>query len=250
MNRNQVYVTAALLAGTFSTINAQQNVDIPQLIEQLVFHHPKASDTPLYAPMVRGKDNDPEYKKQYDKCQHAFRKLTQLGEAAFPFLIAHLDDKRPSIHFRNHVLGHSVGNACFWNIYFQLTDHPENYSSYGYERKGRDGKSHTKPYSDDSPFDDAGGLKAWIEQNSALSYRRKQIKCLTWLLDREKAIGACDAESYFENILPLEIRILERKQESGEDVAKELARLRKVLEGKLTKEIPPELLPDKPSEEK
>jgi len=69
---------------------------------------------------------------------------------------------------------------------------------------------------------------------------------LNWFLDREKTIGASDAESYFENILPLEIHILERKQEDGLDVQQELARLREIRDGKLVKEIPPDLLPDKP----
>jgi hypothetical protein len=196
--------------------------------------------------MVGVNDDDPEYKKQFDKCRQAFCKLTELGEAAFPSLVAHLEDKRDSIPFANHFQSHSVGDACYWNVYFQLTDHPRDYSCYGLQRTGRDGQKHTKPYWEGTPFDEAGGLKKWLEQNSALSYRAKQIKCLTWLLEREKAIGASDPESYFENILPLEIRILERKQESGEDVKEALARLCKIRDGKLENEIPPELLPVKP----
>ncbi len=200
--------------------------------------------------MVGVNDDDKEYKKQFDKCRQAFRKLTEIGEPAFPFLVAHLDDKRSSIPFRNHYSGQSVGNACYANIYFQLTDHPKDYSSYGLERMGRDGKPHEKPYWEGTPFDEAGGLKKWLEQNSNLSYDAKQIKCLTWLLEREKAIGASDPESYFENILPLEIHILERRKESGEDVEQELVRLRKIKDGKLAKEIPPELLPEKPNEKR
>ena len=110
--------------------------------------------------------------------------------------------------------------------------------------KGTRWENHEKP-SWDSPFG-KGGLKQWLEQNQALSYHAKQIKCLNWFLDREKTIGASDAESYFENILPLEIHILERKQEDGLDVQQELARLREIRDGKLVKEIPPDLLPDKP----
>jgi len=221
----------------------KQEAEIRKLIEQLVFEHEKASETPLLSPGIDG--NDKEYKKQFEKCQQAFRKLTEFKEAAFPFLIEHLDDKRPSIHFRNHYLGHSVGDACYWNIYFQLEDQPKDYSSYGHSRKGRDGKAHTKPYWEGTPFDEAGGLKAWLEQNKDLSYPEKQIKCLNWLLAREKAIGAPDAESYFENILPLEIRILERKQETGADVNRELNRLRKIMKGKLINEVPAELLPER-----
>ena len=247
MNRLPSFVLVVVLASVCSAHSAQQNADIPKLIEQLVFDNARALETPLISPMI---DDDPEYKKQFDKCREAFRKLTELGETAFPFLVAHLNDKRASIHFRNHYLGHSVGDACYWNIYLQLTHHPKDYSSYGEGRKGRDGRLHTKPYYEGTPFDNAGGLKKWLEQHNALSYRAKQIKCLTWLLDREKAIGACDAESYFENILPLEIRILERRQETGAEVKQELGRLRKIMDGKLAKEIPPELLPKKGNEQK
>ena len=87
----------------------------------------------------------------------------------------------------------------------------------------------------------------WLEQNKALSYPEKQIKCLNWLLAREKAIGAWDAESYFENILPLEIRILERKRETG-DVEQELNRLRRIMKRRIVKEVPAELLPEKSQE--
>lgn len=250
------WVAAVALAVQLTALHAQpaelkarpasskQEAEIRKLIEQLVFEHKEASETPLLSPGISGND-DKEYEKQFDKCHQAFRKLTEFKEAAFPFLVEHLDDKRPSVHFRNHYPEHSVGDACYWNIYFQLEDRPKDYSSYGYSRKGRDGKAHTKPYWEGTPFDEAGGLKMWLEQNKDLSYPEKQIKCLNWLLTREKAIGAPDAESYFENILPLEIRILERKKETGADVDRELNRLRKIMKDKLIKEVPAELLPDK-----
>lgn len=251
MSRVLKFVTAALLTGAWAAAFAQQEQDTrsSNLIEQLVFQHPRASETPLISPIVGINDDDPNYKKQFDKCRQAFDKLTELGEGAFPALVAHLEDKRPSIHFRNHFPGHSVGDACYWNIYFQLTDHPKDYSSYGYSRKGRDGQHHSKPYWEATPFDEAGRLKSWLEQNSALSYRQKQIQCLTWLLAREKAIGAADAESYFENILPLEIRILERKEQTGVDVKAELGRLRKIMKDKRADEVPPDILPQKSSEQ-
>lgn len=95
-------------------------------------------------------------------CQAAFDKLSELREEAFPYLIAHLDDKRPSIPFRNHSIGSTVGDACYSNIHFQLLDRPEGYSEYGYAREGRDGKDHPKPYwSSESIFE--GGLKGWLD---------------------------------------------------------------------------------------
>ena len=158
-------------------------------------------------------------------------------------LIKHLDDKRQSINFRNHHLGNSVSHACYWNIYFQLQDRPPDYSRYGYSRKGRDGKDHPKPYWKGSPFDEAGGLREWLTANENLNYQQKQIKCLNWLLEREKLIGAPNAQSYFINILPLEIQILQRRLENGEDVETELKRLRNIQMGKLVDQVPKELLP-------
>jgi len=149
------------------------------------------------------------------------------------------------INFRNHYIRNSVGDACYWIIYDQLQDEPKDYSSYGYQRYGRDGKLHRQAYRGGTPFDEAGGLRQWLEANKALSYTQMQIKCLSWLLEREKAIGASDSESYFVNILPLEIRILERKLETGEDVATNLDRLRRIQRDKLVGEIPSELLPVK-----
>jgi hypothetical protein len=110
---------------------------------------------------------------------------------------------------------------------------------------GRDGQNHPKPYWEGTPFDDVGGLKTWLQQNSELNYLEMQIKCLRWLLEREKQIGAADSDSYFRNILPLEIRILERRKENGDDVDDELARLVRIRDNKLADEVPQELLPDR-----
>lgn len=223
-------------------VGDKEEKSIRALVESLVFEHERATETPLISPGIAG-DDDKEYERQFKKCQQAFEGLTAFKGKALPILVEHLEDKRPSIHFRNHHLGHSVGDACYWNIYLQLQDQPENYSEYGYQREGRDGKDHPKPYWEGTPFDEAGGLAEWLEANKKLSYAEMQIKCLTWLLDREKEIGASDPESYFVNILPLEIRILERKSELGVDVNEELKRLRGVLERKDADAVPRDLLP-------
>lgn len=236
--------------------SAEQEAEIRALVDQLVLAKRQASNQPMRNPTMKiynadGKEVKPtgdtkaaeEYRNKFESCQMAFQKLFELNIAAFPVLIEHLDDKRQSINFRNHFLGNSVGDACRWNIYFQLQNMPKNYSEYGHSRKGRDGKNHVKPYWEGKPFDDAGGVKKWLDQNRNLTYPEMQVKCLQWLLAKEKAIGACDAESYFLNILPLEIQILERKQDAGDNVAEELDRLRKVLKNKEVKEIPVELLP-------
>ena len=77
------------------------------------------------------------------------------------------------------------------------------------------------------------------------SYVEMQIKCLNWLLEREKKIGTPDADSYFLYILPLEIRILERRLEAGAKVEGELKRLRDALATKDVAVVPVKLLPPK-----
>ncbi|MDF1746376.1 MAG: hypothetical protein P1V19_21955, partial [Gimesia sp.] len=231
-----------------ATATKKQEAEIRALIEQLVYIKPKkqkgknskASDEQT---IEEEEEERKAQRKQYDVIYKAFNKLYEFKVIAFPILIEHLDDKRGSIHFRNHDLGHSVGNACHWIIYYQLRDRPKGYSRYGYSRKGRDGKNHAKPDWSGSPFDEAGGLRKWLIANKDLSYTEQQIKCLTWFLEKEKKIGAPDADSYFLNILPLEIRILERQLELGKDVKAELKRLRQRQAQKEIEEIPAELLP-------
>ncbi len=213
------------------TATPQQKAEIEALIDQLVLNQnidPNDMD-------ARG--------KAWDTCIAAFDKLSTYQERAFPQLVQHLDDKRPSIPFRNHRLDFQVGKACYWNIYYQLQDRPDDYSRYGYYRKGRDGKDHPQPYWKGTPFDDAGGVKKWLAAHRGLSYPEMQVKCLQWLLKKEKQIGVPDAESYFRNILPLEIQILKRRQQAGEDVQAELKRLQKIKQDKQVDQIPRELLP-------
>ena len=245
-----------------NTATKEQEVQIRKLIEQLVLADREAPDPrKLIEGLIEGKleieetipptppelkeKPDPEYARRFKGCHEAFKKLGDLKEISLPYMVVHLNDKRQSIPFRNHSLQQSVGDACYWNIYYQLQDEPKDYSEYGYQRKGKDGENHPKPYWIGTPFDEAGGLAKWLEANKKLSYTEMQIKCLTWLLDEEKKIGASDPESYFLNILPLEIRILERKSGRGEDVSGELNRLREVLKRKDTKAVPQALLPTK-----
>lgn len=224
------------------TASDEEEKAIRSLIEDLVFSHEKAKGIVVFSPRMGG-DFDDDYKRGFERCQRAFKRLREYEGKALPILAEHLDDKRPSINFRNHMLGRTVGDACYWNLHFQLQDRPENYSEYGYVRKGRDGKRHVKPYWEGSPFDEAGGISKWLEANRGLGYAEMQIKCLQWLLELEREIGAADAESYFLNILPLEIRILERRLQLGADVEAGLKRLRDVLEKRDVSAVPEALLP-------
>jgi len=224
-------------------LSASENQTIERTVDQLVFTDGDASNEPVFSPGV--KDKSPEYAERFKKVQEAFDALTKLKVNAFPVLLKHLDDKRQSINFRNHYLANSVGDACMWIIFFQLQDRPKGYSSYGYQRKGKDNKDHLKPYWEGTPFDDAGGVKKWIAKNEHLSYIEMQVKCLQWLLEGEKKIGACDPASYFENILPLEVQILRRQLETGADVKKELAEKDKALRNQDARIISADLLPSK-----
>ena len=219
----------------------EQEARIRQLIDQLVFAPNSATNQPVLSPGIR--DDSEEYRQRFQRCRQAFAELTKLKDLAFPLLVEHLDDQRQSINFRNHVADNSVGSACYHILYFQLQDRPPGYSRYGYMRLGRDGQRHVQPYWSGTPFDEVG-VKQWLADNQHLNYAEKQIKCLNWLLAEEKKIGAADAESYFINILPLEIQILKRRQENGEDVANELRRLREIKEKKIIDEVPSELLPN------
>ncbi len=231
------------IAFSWPAPTVDQIADINTLVDQLVFSEGEATDRPVLSPGVA--DGSQAYRERFQTCQEAFRKLSGFKGAAFPILVQHLDDKRQSINFRNHVLANSVGYACYLIIYDQLQDRPRDYSEYGWSRKGRDGQEHPKPYWVGTPFDDAGGLTRWLSANRDLTYTRMQIKCLAWLLAKEQEIGACDPESYFVNILPLEIRILERRQEAGDNVADELQERRRVLGERDASGIPRGLLPER-----
>lgn len=222
----------------------QEEKQIKQLIENLVFEHPKADQKILIQPYVGSKEDD-RYKAQYDKCHQAFQKLRTYQQKAFPLLLQHLEDQRPSIHFKNHIENHTVGDACYWNIRFQLEARPKNYSEYGLQREGKDGKLHIKPYWKSSPFAADGGLTAWLKKHQHLSYTEMQIKCLQWLLENEKQIGASDSDSYYLNIAPLELRILELKQQNGESHTAEITRLQTALKNKSPDQVPANLLPQK-----
>ncbi len=240
----------------FGGATEEQEAEIRGLIEQLVYDEKPATDIPVNNPNMVifdaegnevGAESESkakeEIRKRFESVQEAFQQLLEKKGLAVPILLEYLKDDRQSINFRNHFVGNSVGDACYWNIYFQLQDRPKGYSKYGYSRQGRDGEDHAKPYWDGSPFKDAGGLKAWCVENDGLNYKQMQIKCLEWLLEKEKAIGASDSDSYFLNILPLEIRILQRRLENGESVDAELRRLLRIQTGRLVNEIPRDLLP-------
>jgi hypothetical protein len=187
-----------------------------------------------------------ELQGYYQKREDAFKQLASLQELAFPILAAHLDDERPSLIHWNHKVARTVGRVCHQVIHDQLTFFPEGYSDYGLQRTGRDGAGHVKPYWQSNPYEEAGGLGKWLQQNQGLSFRQMRIKCLTWLLHGEKQIGVVDPAGYFVHVLPLELGILELQASDGQDVTQELERLRKLSRTRSADQVPMELLPAGP----
>ena len=181
--------------------------------------------------------------------ENAYKRLTEFKELAFPILAAHLDDKRPSLKIWNHIIVKTVGQVSYRVIHNQLMDTPDDYSEYGLQRIGRDGKLHEKPYWNDNCYDESDDLGEWLLRNQGLSYIEMRVKCLNWLLAEEKKIGVIDPNGYYVNILPLERAILELKAEAGEDVARELARVRNLSKTTPGNKVPKELMPDGPLRE-
>lgn len=212
------------------------------LIDQLLASDEEETNGPALATDAKSV-SEAAYWNRFDRAKEAFGELMEWKERAFPILVNHLQDKRNSFIFRNHYIDNSIGKACYWNIYYQLLDRPRNYSTYGYARMGKDGKPHPKPAWNGSPFDEAGGLKQWLDNNKALTYPEMQIKCLKWMLDCELEIGASDAESYYINILPLEIQILKHQMEMGIDVQSELSRKEAMIQHRDPRDVPADLLP-------
>lgn len=186
----------------------------------------------------------------YQKVQNAYQKLKDYQVKSLPLLAQHLKDKRSSLSFPYGAMGGSltVGNACYWNIYSQLVDLPEEYSRHGYSRLGRGGKIHRQPQDCTNLFDHAGGIDQWLKQNSDLCYIEMQIQGLKWLLTAEKKVGIPKAESYFLHILPLEIQILRKQKLMGLPVDEALKHLEQALRERNLSIVPKDLLADKPQE--
>ncbi len=198
-------------------------------------------------------DTPPEVLKElrgyYKIRDDAFKRLTAFKDLAFPQLVAHLDDGRPSEKYWNHSRAKTVGRMCYRVIHDQLTEFPPGYTEYGWARTGSNGQSHVKPYWAGTPYDGSGGtdaaddLRKWLQQNQNLSYSGKRVKCLTWQLGEEKKIGVIDPHGYYVNILPLELEILELQAAAGQDVSNELARVRILSKTRPANQVPKELMP-------
>ncbi len=186
----------------------------------------------------------------YQKVQNAYQKLKDYQVKSLPLLVQHLKDNRSSLSFPYGAMGgrSTVGNACYWNIYSQLVDLPEEYSWHGYSRLGRGGKIYRQPRDCANLFDHAGGIDQWFKQNSDLCYIEMQIQGLKWLLTAEKKVCIPKAESYFLHILPLEIQILRKQKLMGLPVDEALEHMEQALRERNLSIIPKDLLTDEPQD--
>lgn len=192
-------------------------------------------------------ERPPEVEKElqgYHKTREdAFDRLTAFKDLAFPILVEHFEDARPSVKIWNHSYAKTVGAVCYRVIHDQLMELPPGYSEYGLTRTGRDGERHEKPYWHPEPYAESDGLANWLRENEGLTYTEKRIKCLAWLLDGEKKIGVIDPDGYYTHIFALELEILKQKAAMGQDVAAELARALALWESRPAAQVPKELLP-------
>ncbi len=126
-----------------------------------------------------------EYAQRFKKVQDAFDKLESLKVKAFPILVKHFDDKRQSINFRNHYLANRLGmHVCGTSL--STARSAEKLLEVRLSTKGARWSKSPQAILEGTPFDDAGGMAKWLEQNKDLSYMKMQIKCLNWLLDGEE----------------------------------------------------------------
>jgi hypothetical protein len=154
----------------------------------------------------------PEYPKEYDwekqrRVSIAREKLTDLGKAAFSYLIAHRDDKQYSGPLKtgaNPLRSLSVGDTCCMIICEQVDSMRGAYKC----RKGRDGEEQGVPAyfsqffknRDDSP---GNAFLKWWKEHQMQSLREMQIDALRWTVAQERSIGFPDKKEEEKCLQPL-----------------------------------------------
>jgi hypothetical protein len=140
---------------------------------------------------------------------NAADELTKIGYPAFPKLVASLEDRRQSVTMGRYNRS-DVGMACRVILRSQIYSFPEGYA-FGFFRKGADGKEHENSYYADRDFF-GNDLGAWIMARKDKSLLGIQIEVLTWVVERERDIGAATEEDRQGYIVPLEKRLDELKR--------------------------------------
>lgn len=188
---------------------------IDALIERLAISNEPAAEEPVYTP-----SRDTPKSDRRMVAYGAAEELRKLGYAAFPQLIAKLDDRRQSGAF-GRWRRHDVGMACYSILMWQVYSLPDDASASFY-RTGADGKPHSRPVHLDQIWEKEG-LGPWLEARKKQPLIEIQLEALSWVLDREREIGAQDEEAKKEHIAPLERGLEKLKKEAeaaGQKVSK------------------------------
>jgi hypothetical protein len=181
-----------------------QAAEIRTLINQLAISDKAAADEPILSPPGDAPASDPRM-----KAIAAHRRLIEIGPAAFPQLIASLEDGRQSVGFRR-VLPSTVGQACYSVISSQLYALPPGYRGSFY-RRGKDGEDHGRPVFLEHPFT-RNSIKQWLADREGKSLSALQLEVLTWVLEKEEKIGAATPEDERRFLEPLRRKHSELKK--------------------------------------
>ena len=186
---------------------------IEDLINRLAFSNEPAVDRLFPTPS----DTAPKMDRRV-KIHDAYNSLWVMhGFAAFPQLVAHLDDERQSVQF-DSIRRATVGKACYSILNNQLHD-IAGYS-YSWGRKGADGENHVRPGYFNPIYQDEG-IKVWLDKRKGRSLAELQLEVMEWTLAREKEIGKAGDSDQERIIAPLEKQVaLLRKQVEEEKAAR------------------------------
>jgi hypothetical protein len=188
---------------------------IKKLIDQLV--------SPNQPPDVTSDEPDVIYPKGYDReaqgrIDDAIVMLRAEGIAAFPLLIARLDDSRYCCT-RDYAayVNHGVGEVCFHIMERQIDLAGARYKV----RFGADGKTYfSSPYYLRSQYGghwppDKAAFEKWWKARSQLSLRALQIEGLEWTIKEETKRGFAkppEEESYLKPLVELLDKVRSGKQ--------------------------------------
>ena len=179
---------------------------IRALIEKLAISEQPASNEPFVT------YNNPRNAELVKQVHSTANELEKFGMAAFPHLIAHLDDSRQSVPFRR-VLPSTVGDAFLSIVMRQIYALPNGYSdTASLFRRGADGKLHEQPVWSKQIYDGIGAHK-WLTDRKGKSLRELQLEAIEWVLKIQKEIGARTRAERDEYIAPLEAQVARLRKE-------------------------------------
>ena len=184
---------------------------IRALIDKLAISEQPASKEPLVT------YNNPRNAELVKQVHSTANELEKFGMAAFPHLIAHLDDSRQSVPF-SRVLPSTVGDACLSIAMRQIYALPDGYSdTAALFRRGADGKLHEQPVWSRQIYDGVGVHK-WLTDRKGKTLRELQLEAVEWVLKTQKEIGARTIAERDEYIAPLEAQVARLRRGQNQTV--------------------------------